>query len=85
MPDDIPCYKSASHHGRRLKISSTRPILFVMINPISGTQASQANQVLQPAARQPQPQAQTPKGSAPQQDTVTLKSTGDVDHDGDSK
>jgi hypothetical protein len=80
MPDGIPCYKSASHH-QLLKISSTRPILFVMISPISSTQA---NQVLQPAARQPQPQAQTPKSSAPQQDTVTLKSTGDVDHDGDS-
>jgi len=51
-----------------------------MISSVSSTYASYANQVSQPAARQPQPQQ---RGSLPQ-DTVTLKSTGDVDHDGDS-
>jgi hypothetical protein len=56
-----------------------------MINPISSAQASYANQVSQPAARHPQPSAQTPKSASLPQDTVTLKSTGDVDHDGDSK
>ena len=55
-----------------------------MINPISSAQASYANQVSQPAARQPQAPAQTPKSGSLPQDTVTLKST-DVDHDGDSK
>jgi len=52
-----------------------------MINPISNVLASYANQASQPAARQPQPQ----QSNALPQDTVTLKSTGDVDHDGDSK
>ncbi len=52
-----------------------------MINPISNSQASYVNQATQPAVRQPQPQQQA---SNPQ-DTVSLKSTGDVDHDGDSK
>jgi hypothetical protein len=51
-----------------------------MINPISSAQANSADQVSQPAARQPQPAAQTLP-----QDKVTLKSTGDADHDGDSK
>jgi len=61
------------------------PIIpFGMTNPISSTYASYANQVSQPAVRQPQPQAQAPKSGSIPQDTVTLKSTGDVDHDGDS-
>jgi len=52
-----------------------------MINPVSSSHASTANQTSQPAL----PKAQTqPTGSLPQ-DTVSLKSTGDVNHDGDSK
>jgi len=53
-----------------------------MINPVSSTHASQANQVTQPSARPAQPQ--TPASGPPAQDTVTLKSTGGSDHDGDS-
>jgi len=52
-----------------------------MINPVSSSSAAHASQVSQPAVRQPQPQ----QSKAPAQDTVSLKSTGDVDHDGDSK
>jgi hypothetical protein len=54
-----------------------------MINPIS-TYSSYINQVSQLSVRQPQPQAQAPKSGSAPQDTVSLKSTGDVDHDGDS-
>jgi len=51
-----------------------------MINPVSSSSQAYASQVSQPAVRQPQPQqTQDP------QDTVSLKSAGDVDHDGDSK
>jgi hypothetical protein len=55
-----------------------------MINSVSSTHASQAPQAAQAAPKtqaQPQPQ----KSSSLPQDTVSLKSTGDVDHDGDSK
>jgi len=52
-----------------------------MISPVSNVSAAYASQASQPAVRQPQPQQ---SASLPQ-DTVTLKSTGDVDHDGDSK
>ena len=55
-----------------------------MTNPISGTLHGNANQISQPAVSQPQPKAQAPKSSAAPQDTVSLKSTGDVDHDSDS-
>ena len=56
-----------------------------MVNPISSTQASQANEAVKAAAPKPQPQ-QTQKNSPLTSDTVTLKSTtGDVNHDGDSK
>jgi hypothetical protein len=54
-----------------------------MVNPISSVQASYASQVSQVAARQPQPQPAA-STSLPK-DTVSLKSTGDVDHDGDSR
>jgi hypothetical protein len=57
------------------------PMLFLMISPISSTLASSANQPTQPSVRQAQPQ---PSKSLPQ-DTVSLKSAGDIDHDGDSK
>jgi len=52
-----------------------------MINSVSNAQASYANQASQPASK-PQPQQQS---NALPQDTVSLKSTGDVDRDGDSK
>ncbi|MFZ1129407.1 MAG: hypothetical protein WBV31_09680 [Terriglobales bacterium] len=52
-----------------------------MISPISGAQAS--SQVSELAARQPQPQTQTPSTSGLPEDKVTIKSA-DVDHDGDS-
>jgi len=54
-----------------------------MLSPISSSQSSQAAEAAKPAA--PKPQA-APQQSTPQPaDKVTLKSTGDVDHDGDSK
>jgi hypothetical protein len=52
-----------------------------MINPVSAAYSSHASQTAQPAAAKAQPQ---PGHSFPQ-DQVTLKSTGDADHDGDSK
>ena len=61
------------------------PIHSLMINPISSAHSSQVNEVSHPAARQPQPPAQPPKSDVLPQDTVTLKNTGDVDHDGDGK
>jgi len=57
------------------------PILNSMISPVSSSYTSNANEASQPATRQPQPQQ---SGGLPQ-DTVSLKNTGDVDHDGDSK
>lgn len=51
-----------------------------MISPVSSAYASYASQVSQPAPKaQPQPSNPLP------QDTVSLKSAGDVDRDGDSK
>jgi hypothetical protein len=56
-----------------------------MTNSISSTTASYyASQFSQQAVRQPQLQTQAPKSGSVPQDTVSLKSTGDVDHDGDS-
>jgi hypothetical protein len=52
-----------------------------MISPVSSSHANYTNQTSQPATRQPQFQ----QGSVLPKDTVTLKSAGDVDHDGDSK
>jgi hypothetical protein len=51
-----------------------------MVNPISSLNASHASEAAKPAAPKPQPQQSTALPS----DTVKLKSTGDVDHDGDS-
>ena len=51
-----------------------------MINPVSSSYTNYANAVSQPGPRTPQP----PQSNALPQDTVSLKSTGDVDHDGDS-
>jgi len=56
-------------------------MLIPMTNPVSSTSAIHASEVSQPAVRQPQPQQSNTRPS----DTVSLKSTGDVDHDGDSK
>jgi hypothetical protein len=64
------------------------------VNSLSSSHTSAASQASQPAARLPQNQPETQKGGAPQ-DKVTLspaaqqskaapKSSGDVDHDGDS-
>jgi len=52
-----------------------------MFNPISNSAAAYAGQLSEPPVRRPQPQQ---NASLPQ-DTVSLKSAGDVDHDGDSK
>jgi hypothetical protein len=54
-----------------------------MLSPISSSQASQVSETAKPVAFKPQaaPQQSTPQPT----DKVTLKSTGDVDHDGDSK
>jgi hypothetical protein len=52
-----------------------------MMNPVSSAYAAHASFVSQPAM----PKPQQPTQSKPPQDTVSLKSTGDVDHDGDSK
>jgi len=50
-----------------------------MVNPISSAHASQASEAAKPASPKPQPQQ---SNSLPS-DTVKLKSTGGVDHDGD--
>ncbi|MGC2182056.1 MAG: hypothetical protein WA637_02105 [Terriglobales bacterium] len=55
-----------------------------MTNSISSTSINHADQLSQQAIRQPQPKTEAPKNSSVPQDTVSLKSTGDVDHDGDS-
>lgn len=53
-----------------------------MVNSISSAQTSYANEAVKPKAQSQEAQQK----SAPQpSDTVSLKSTGDVDHDGDSK
>ncbi|MFZ0773478.1 MAG: hypothetical protein WCA49_04540 [Candidatus Sulfotelmatobacter sp.] len=53
-----------------------------MVNPVSSANVSHANEAAKPAAAPKLPQQQ----SSPQPaDKVTLKSAGDVDHDGDSK
>jgi len=54
-----------------------------MVNSISSAQTSYANEAVKSAAPKPQPQQAQQKTASPS-DTVTLKSTGDVDHDGDS-
>jgi hypothetical protein len=59
-----------------------------MITPISSAHASNVHPVSQSTAPKPErPQAalQTVKSGAVSRDQVTLKSAGDVDHDGDSK
>jgi len=56
-----------------------------MVNPISSSHASNADQVAHPAPRPPQPQAQTHKSGELSSDMVTLKHAGDVDQDGDAR
>jgi hypothetical protein len=54
-----------------------------MLSPVSNVQAGQTNEAAKAAAPKPQPAQQS--SSAQPSDKVTLKSTGDVNHDGDSK
>jgi hypothetical protein len=60
-----------------------------MITPISSVHTGNVHPVSQPPApKLEHPQAQAPhqvKSGAVSRDQVTLKSAGDVDHDGDSK
>ena len=53
-----------------------------MITPIHSTPPVDAREA-PPAPHKPEPQAQTPKSGALSHDQVTLKSAGQVDHDGD--
>ena len=54
-----------------------------MVNPLNSAHATRASLVSQAAVRQPQPQPQPSPDVTLPQDTVSLKSTSDVDHDGD--
>jgi len=54
-----------------------------MVNPVSSAHTSQAPQAANAAA--PKAQAAQPQKSTLPSDKVTLKSAGDVDHDGDNK
>jgi hypothetical protein len=54
----------------------------MMINPVGNPNTSSANQTVPSALPKLQPQQQTVVHPL---DTVTLKSTGDVDNDGDGK
>jgi hypothetical protein len=60
-----------------------------MITPISRAHATDVQPVSQRTAPKPEhPQVEAPqtaKSGAVSRDQVTLKSAGDVDHDGDSK
>jgi hypothetical protein len=57
-----------------------------MLSPISSTHASPANEAAKAPNPQPQQAQQAQQKTAAQpSDTVKLKSTGDVNHDGDSK
>jgi hypothetical protein len=55
-----------------------------MVNSISSSHPSTAHQAVQSAPK-PQPQQAQQKTAAQASDTVKLKSTGDTNHDGDSK
>jgi hypothetical protein len=55
-----------------------------MVSPISSANGSQAIEAAKSSASKPQPQQQHQTAQLPP-DTVTLKSSGDVDHDGDRK
>jgi hypothetical protein len=67
-----------------LKSTPALPISPHMVNSISSAYTSQATAAAQQATA-PKLQTQQSQKSSPQpSDTVTLKSTGDLDHDGDS-
>jgi hypothetical protein len=54
-----------------------------MITPVTSTHAGNLQQISTPQARVPEAPVQ--KSGTLSKDQVTLKSAGDVDHDGDSK
>jgi len=54
-----------------------------MISSVSSANVSQANEASKPATTAPKPQQ--PQSSPLPSDTVSLKSTGHVDQDGDTK
>jgi hypothetical protein len=55
-----------------------------MVNSISSAQTTHTNEAVKSAAPKAQQQPQQ-KPASQSTDKVSLKSTGDVDHDGDSK
>jgi hypothetical protein len=56
-----------------------------MIGSVSSANVSQANAASQTTAPKPQQPQQTQQSTPLPSDTVSLKSTGDVDKDGDTK
>jgi hypothetical protein len=56
-----------------------------MVNSISSAQTSHANEAVKSDAPKAQPQQAQQKSASQPSDTVSLKSTGDANHDGDSK
>jgi len=56
-----------------------------MINPINNAPTNHEQEVAKPHVPKAEPQVQTPKSGALSHDQVTLKSAGEVDHDGDSR
>ena len=56
-----------------------------MISSVTSTHGGNLQQVSTPPTRLPQAPATVQKNGTLSQDQVTLKSAGDVDHDGDSK
>jgi hypothetical protein len=72
-----------SRRARFAKVSPPFADLLNMVNPVSSSQASQASETTKSAATKPQPAQQ--QSTAQPSDKVTLKSSGDVNHDGYSK
>jgi hypothetical protein len=56
-----------------------------MVNPISSSQPSHANEAAKPAAPKPQQGHQAQKSAQQTSGTAAPKSTGDAKHDVDSK
>ena len=72
------------HQAQLNSLKSTRTtadLCLHMVNPVSSANQLQANEAAQPAAA---PKAQPQQSTKLPSDTVSLKSTGDVNHDGDS-
>jgi hypothetical protein len=69
--------------ARLSKVSAPFDDLHHLLNPVSSSQASQTSETTKSAAPKPQPAQQ--QSTAQPSDKVTLKSSGDVNHDGDSK